>query len=183
MYPVMPPVLAQPQASASRDMAAALSVDSQRPLRPAREAETARAPRPVDPAAASHDMRLPTRRDKLVGPVPAFMRNMLQFLREKTMEPPRAVEPGLPEFDGAPPEMFRVDLPAAEAVPKVGDEAGGEADAKPGVVPEVAAEVTAEAETAPRPVVAQPVPERAPGYGDIVTAQQPSSQPAFDLKL
>ena len=170
MFPVMPPVVAQPQAAVSRDMAAAFAVDSQRPLRPARDAETARALRPADPTGEPTDMRLPTRRDKLVGPVPAFVRNMLQFLREKTMEPPRAVDPGLPEFDGAPPpampgeivEIIEADLPEAT---------------QPDDTAQPARPVPS------RPVVAQAVPESVTFYGGAAIAQQPAAGPAFDLKL
>ncbi|MFN3954705.1 MAG: hypothetical protein ACK4LQ_09645 [Pararhodobacter sp.] len=171
MYSVMPPVFAQPQAAVSRDVAGALGVDGQRPQRPARAAETARALRPADQVNVAADMRLPTRRDKLVGPVPAFVRNILQFLREKTMEPPRALDPGLPEFDGAPPASF-------------GDAASASASASAGAG---AGDAVADQ---PEPVVARAVPDRATAdigtsntgsYGDIVP-QRPEPGRAFDLK-
>ena len=93
MTTALPPVMPQPAAPQSRDAAGALGVDAQRPLRAARTAETARSVRPVDAAAAPVDPRLTTRRDRPVGPPPAFAINVLEHLRETAFDPPEPREP------------------------------------------------------------------------------------------
>jgi hypothetical protein len=82
----------------------ALGVDAQRKPRAPREAETARAPRPVDAPHAAADARLTTRRDQPVGPPPAFAINVLQHLRETAFDPPEpdAPEPEAPAEDTPP---------------------------------------------------------------------------------
>lgn len=181
MSSLLPPMMPQPTPTASRDMAGAFSVDGQRPLRPARDAETARAPRPVDPVHQPADMRLPTRRDKLVGPVPAFVRNMIQYLFEKTMETPRP-EAALPEFDGAPPPIGFVTPPEtpAEALanaPLHPDAATSDPDAMDAAVTD--ADTT---DNAPRETRAEPSYGQYGAAAQTLNVQPPSGQ-GIDLKL
>ncbi|WP_209426161.1 hypothetical protein [Pararhodobacter sp. SW119] len=98
MTPTLPPIVPQPATPQSRDTAGALGMDTQRKIRAAREAETARALRPVDPALTAADVRLTTRRDQPVGPPPAFTINVLQHLREAAMAPPE-VHPDPEDLD------------------------------------------------------------------------------------
>ncbi len=114
MTPALPPVLPQPAAPQSRDTAGALAVDTQRPLRAAREAETARAPRPVDAPQTAADPRLTTRRDRPVGPPPAFAINLLQHLRETALDPPEFAPPGSAQPDSAQPESAQSEPEPAE---------------------------------------------------------------------
>ena len=91
MTPALLPALPQPAAPQSRDTAGALGIDAHRGPRAAREAETARAPRPVDPSAIAADPKLDRRRDEPVGPPPAFTVSLLQHLRDTAFDPPEPV--------------------------------------------------------------------------------------------
>jgi hypothetical protein len=112
MTTALPPVMPQPAAPQSRDAAGALGVDAQRPQRTARTAETARAVRPVDAAASPTDPRLTTRRDRPVGPPPAFAINVLQHLRETAFDPP-----DVRDADAADEDAGEARAPARPASP------------------------------------------------------------------
>ena len=55
--------------------------------RPAAPLESARAPRPVDPAGRAERLRAQTARDRPVGPPPSFEVNVLQDIRERLADP------------------------------------------------------------------------------------------------
>ena len=105
----LPPAMPPPAAPQSRDAAGALGVDAHRPLRASRDAETARALRPVEAAPTAADARLTTRRDQPVGPPPAFAINVLDHLRETAFDPPEPVDDARTQVaaQGAGPDASR----------------------------------------------------------------------------
>ncbi|MGY6536180.1 MAG: hypothetical protein ACXIVG_12600 [Pararhodobacter sp.] len=87
-----------PLAPTGRDLAVSTLPEAQRLVQP-RQAETARAPRPVDPVNRLADNRLPTASDRPVGPPPAFAISLLQHLRETALDPPDRAPPAMPDAE------------------------------------------------------------------------------------
>lgn len=88
---------------------------------PVTAAESAQALRPVDPGSRTADLRLPTGRDRPVGPPPTFEINVLEDLRARMSDPPTPDDPlvsdetDAPRDDPAVPDLARPQRDAVDA--------------------------------------------------------------------
>ena len=105
MSSVLSPLPPTGPVAALRDPSGHAPSSGHRPIAAATAIDSARAPRPVDPAAASIVLRNDEARDRPVGPPPSFDVNVLQDIRARMQD-------NKPPSDD-PPDA---DAPRAEAL-------------------------------------------------------------------